>query len=855
MCHNKGMKFISRNAAFPLFSIALLLGIFAVADLRFQNETVRGAGCTAHVSWDSGTVASGGSMRESWKVEGADFAMGECLPDSAMHGISNSGSFVFSNITHDISCTVVGFIGNTPACTSPAATIRVVGAAPSPPSTPTAGPKCYFLSPPGNAFQTISLPENYTGTVATNIRAGTGQTGEGTNTSGVIGEFTLEWGATNVVGFNNQPLGSGYSGVLSNNSSDSRFNISNENVGPSGTRAAKIGNTDITYSLQLRKDNQTVATCSVTAHHVVQVAPGPLAPTASDIFPGNGSYTLNAKYGNTTARFSYGKRVPQANFFLWEDRSFDTLLGNLGNWLFGTAQVAPGPAFRWDVSDPLNIKGPEVVELGYGSHDYSQGGGKGPIYELTWAHLDHYGGMSVAESPDGEARVEQHFGVGVEIGINWPSAGGTGFVGVIDGLGGGHGTRTSPSSRSSTKASTYTSAGRFFSYGPTTGNQVGVFDLTDIEAVSQGTRPGTPGPRYSGTELKRSGTIPWGGVTELLTLDIPGKGQFLIGRSAGGTPTAPTAIIRIAKLNPETGKTSTPTPKSHTLGSAARNIQPAVYNGKGYLFVVESVSGAPFVAPNIMVIGVYEMNPTDLSLKKIHTLRVEDGDWYSQNTYGIASSPVGDVQPLLILSAKFNLSDLWDNSSELRVYGLKKVFSESASTLTAGNADFVLTKVGPSSYAKEGDVVVNQVPFNAVLKSQGGKTNLHFFRHAHILLGSYSSFDNPFGVYGEVTSLSHPIFGNAYPTQRMEPGLTGAASIRADVIDVTALTGAGSGSSGGGPPPPPGGGGNPPVGSGGNCYARYPNNVQLRNLCEQIEALKQQLCALNSSLSACASSQ
>jgi hypothetical protein len=57
------------------------------------------------------------------------------------------------------------------------------------------------------------------------------------------------------------------------------------------------------------------------------------------------------------------------------------------------------------------------------------------------------------------------------------------------------------------------------------------------------------------------------------------------------------------------------------------------------------------------------------------------------------------------------------------------------------------------------------------------------------------------------------------------------------------------------PPPggnPPGGGTPPTIGSGA-CYAQYPNDVQLRTLCEQIEAIKRQICALKPTLDLCAS--
>lgn len=53
---------------------------------------------------------------------------------------------------------------------------------------------------------------------------------------------------------------------------------------------------------------------------------------------------------------------------------------------------------------------------------------------------------------------------------------------------------------------------------------------------------------------------------------------------------------------------------------------------------------------------------------------------------------------------------------------------------------------------------------------------------------------------------------------------------------------------GGGTPPA---GGTPPTLGSGTCYAQYPDNIQLRSLCEQIEALKKQVCAAKPTLSVC----
>ncbi len=486
---------------------------------------------------------------------------------------------------------------------------------------------------------------------------------------------------------------------------------------------------------------------------------------AQTVFPANGSYSLSSTVGTISADFSYAKPVPLANFILWPARSFDTILGNFGKGLFGAAIAAPGPAFRWDVSDPLNIKGPEVVELTSGPS-----GGHGPISNIGWAHLDHFGGAAVAESPEGDARYAEHLGTGRDVAVVWDGATGQGTFGGI-----------TWSNVFGSSAIIHTAADKFFSYGHTRAGIIGTWDLSDLNGSAT-------------YDMKSIGTIAWSAERGRTTLSIPGKGDFLLGLSAGSYEQ--TGTLRTGKIDANTGrltnKKSYTGIKTFSADNYRTNLQAVAYNGKGYIFSLEEVkfeNGDAITGslPSQMTIGVYVLNPSDSSAIKINTLTVKDLGRNSPFKYKLIGSEDGSISPLLIVPAD-KVVDAWDGSADLRVYNLKKILSEPETIFTSGNVDFFIPKTGPAQNAtvKTGDIVINQLPFNAILVKQVGKTYLNLFRNTYIVLeGAYLGNDYPYGLYGGITV-------DATASGPLQVDGMGIASIRADKIDVTALVTGGS---------------------------------------------------------------
>lgn len=550
------------------------------------------------------------------------------------------------------------------------------------------------------------------------------------------------------------------------------------------------------------------------------VLSSPSFSVAAVSFPANGQYSLPGKAGTVNIDFSYSNPVPVANFFAWESRTFDAKLGNFGKGLFGAPMVAPGPAFRWDVSNPLSIKGPTVVEMTHGPS-----GGSGPIFNGGWAHLDKYNGSVAVESPDGDARFVDRLGMSQTAGMVWDGASGSGSFGASAFACGGGMNDGTCSAIGAGAVSIYSSADKYFVYTKSrTG--IAIYDVSDMEESALTTSVGT---------------LSWN-VSEMSTVRVPGKGDFLLGLGPS---------VRVAKINPDTGKAAAQ--RSYSVGGG-KNLQSVAYNGKIYVFIGESISSSVFDPTDYMTIGIYELNPDSWAWKKINTLTIKPAvpanTAYYSNSYQFVGSPDGDVRPVLIVPTA-RVFDVWDQNADLRFYKTDRLFSEPASTFGPQDAELVIPKTPWPTTFQGGELIISQVPFNALLKSEGNKVYLNLFRRAHLLSGIYSGIDAPFGVYGKITSFDDPIWGS-----QLEDGgtgyrfgrdiyMAGPAAIRADRIDASSLfgiSGAGGDSSVPDTSTPPGGGGGgpvlPPPQTGNECVDKY------RTFCDQVQRLKRDICRL-----------
>jgi peptidoglycan hydrolase-like protein with peptidoglycan-binding domain len=81
--------------------------------------------CTASITFDKASVVSGGSVTESWKIDGAD--VGQSFTDCGAGEVAISAGPLSKviNPTKTLTCRVYGKIGGTEKCTSPSVTVTV----------------------------------------------------------------------------------------------------------------------------------------------------------------------------------------------------------------------------------------------------------------------------------------------------------------------------------------------------------------------------------------------------------------------------------------------------------------------------------------------------------------------------------------------------------------------------------------------------------------------------------------------------------------------------------------------------------------------------------------------------------
>jgi hypothetical protein len=618
------------------------------------------------------------------------------------------------------------------------------------------------------------------------------------------------------------------------------------------------------------------------------------------LFP-SGSYDLKVGSSTVTAQFAYSLPIPlhmDVGYLNYEgpyDWTFDPQLGQAHKGIYFFAESAPGPAGAFDITDPMNIPAPSIVEWTFGS----QHGGHGPLLGFNWVHDARYHGSDVAEDRNGSARLWSYLGSPSYSKVITTFDGGSGSIGdMIDdtetgfGWTGGGGFTDPTRSWTNGHGGTVTAMvspvdGKFFLYTNSENHPVTIFDVSDL--------PGSVNPpRYvnninqSAPNLKNSGTIGWTGVTELEVIPSPDKSKyFLFGRvpklaanpscADGSTPGfngicpgsqyiyhsegAPT--IRIGEISPSTGKLVRqasvaisdvkqkeypPMMNSIMYYPPMSNIQWAIVNGATYVFAIDDI---PFVRESLFLvphskgikIGVYKFNPTGMTLTRVTQITVPDvvGQEYGSEVptvqphrYAVIGAENGKAFPLLAVPADQARRVDFSDSAELRFYGLKNVFSTSPPTaMTFSAPDFVVKPKG--QHAKEGEEVLNVVPYVGFIRTESGKNNLYLFRNV---------FQADFDATGNT---DFPNSFIAYYDMRYGGGL------RTDKIDVSSVTGGSTVTTT--TPTTPIGGGTPltgtPIGTPPPPQTDNKCIKDFRNLCDQVQELQTRLCKLVPTLAFC----
>jgi hypothetical protein len=180
----------------------------------------------------------------------------------------------------------------------------------------------------------------------------------------------------------------------------------------------------------------------------------------------------------------------------------------------------------------------------------------------------------------------------------------------------------------------------------------------------------------------------------------------------------------------------------------------------------------------------------------------------------------------------------WGNpENQLRFYGTKTILS--AASTVAATPDFVIRGRKYPNGIQIGQTLDFLLPFNGFLKQESGKTNLYLFRQSFKSMFAPNQ-DDP----NTVNALARGFVSIFFIDLRY------GGALRTDKIDVTKLN---AGTTGTTPPPgsgggtPPGGSGSnpPPLAGGGACFQQF------RNLCDQVQSLRDQLCKLVPTLSFC----
>jgi hypothetical protein len=864
-----------------LFLLLLGFGVFFV----FAGRSFAAGTCTAVLTWDKGSINKGESATESWQITGADSASGGCVDGGDINSFVSSlsfgpQSFTFKNIQKTLACTVTGYVNGAAACSASDTVIVNTTPPPAPPSS--GGERCWFDEPGKTGYGFADQDPNYSVSINADI-CGPVQTDKKDQIGYCAGD--LHWTSLNGPAWNAPALSDAdYTATFNGGSFHNKSVKLSDGVRL--TRSELLQNN--TYSISIKKkDGTPAASCSVTLGASYYGAPGTGTPQMSvqpGVFPNPGDYTISTSKGSVNASFKYAPQIPGvispiiSGYIMpvgppWlSGNGLGTFLGQFQKAIYYVIGHEPGAYGAWDLSDPFNPGTPSLRFLA------TNNGGYGPIQHL-WPHASHGIGASVAENEDGGARMldknglAEFYGNSVVCGSDpvygYPlichqtyQNGPTSIsVQSFNNAQASFGQQIEDSSAMAPLVSYATPDGSFFGYAGE-GSKVVIFDMTDLT--------GDANPPY----MKPVGQISWA-ASDLNITNIPDRDtQFLIatiGSVGTGGANAYAPSYRVGEINPSTGKlkrqktisfqfTGVPissgangktTPDYYVYPDSS--LRSVTISNTTYILVVEKSQGftsTNFGIPGItdLTIGVYKFNPTDMSVSRKGSILAKSagGDVFGRSGYfTVVTSDSNSAYPFIAVP-RVKKTNSYITEDGVDFYSLKDVINSGGDLTPQPSLSLPAVTTWP---VPVGSVVVNNWPFNGFLKTEGNKVNLYAYRNAFSYNGKADTTNGISMVIADYTGGPASLANGIY---------WGNPTIRVDKIDATSLTT--TYSPPGGVTPPggggdTGGGGTPPTIGSGACYAKYPNDTQLRTLCEQIEALKRQVCALSPNLSICSSLQ
>jgi len=863
----------------PFFLLGFALLGFAVYTPHSMAETCTAGPVTATINWDKATIDSSCTTpgckdaTETWAITGADSASGGCVDGGDINSfVSNLSlgpqSYTFKNIQKSIACTVTAYVAGKEVCSASDAV--VVSTAPPPPPPASGGERCWFDLPGQGGYLFMAQDSNYTagvnGDICWDVQSGDDRI-PGASCAGDLHWTSVSGSAWNAPALSDSDYTATFNGGSFHNKTTPDIKISD---GVRLTRSELLQNNIYSITIKKKSDGSTAATCSVTIAASIPTGPAQGAVQPGK-FPDPGTYSINTAAGPASAAFKYAPQIPGVFVPMtgmpapswFSDNGLGTFLGQFQKALYYVIGHEPGAYGAWDLSDPMNPASPSLQFIA------NNNGGNGPVQHL-WPHASHGVGAATAENGDGEARMIDKNGLAEYYGNSYvcgsdpvygyplichytPSNGPTGIS--FHSFSGGQASFGQQAAvNSNTPLAVFaTDEGNFFGYS-SGGNKIYIFDMTGPS--------GSANPPY----LEPAGAISWNGVTDMHVTSIPGRStQFMIAKLRP----ANTTTWKIGELSSETGKILNTRQKTVTFNvsesaqsyTGDSNLLSATIQNSTYIFLVEKVKpinmSGSYNIPSIgdITIGAYKLNPADLTVTRKGSITVKSAGLSAISTNGyftIISAASNSAYPFIAVprSKKSGTIVVGDGVDLYSVQDL--VTSGGDSTPQPA-----LSLPGITQWPVQvGGIVVNEWPLNGFLKTEGNKVNLYLYRNAFYYNGKANTtngismtWTDQYSNYGPLTSPSDEWWSWGNPT------------VRVDRVDVTALTGSytppggggstgGGGGTGGGGNPPTGGGGTP-IGAGGECYARYPNDAALRNLCEQIAALKKQACGLNPNLSIC----
>jgi hypothetical protein len=560
-------------------------------------------------------------------------------------------------------------------------------------------------------------------------------------------------------------------------------------------------------------------------------------------FPaGETAYQITTSKGSLPAMFKYAPAIQNIKF---NTTNLNTYIGNHFKNIFWIAnRYGGGPAGRWDISDPWNPKGPDVVGIAQGGSAFAVGSQpsehQGPFWSGVWPHPPSlaFSGGAFADLANGAARFV--FGSGSE-GVHPGGPDQDRLITPALQLEGGEGISIGqlldPKAQGYIATGSYvvdaTTTGKFFfigagGYDPnTTGNPknaLQVFDVTNL----------TGGIDFGDSLIKASSSKSWQNVTELNIIEVPGKkNHILIARTANAATENPKFYI--GEIDAATGQiignnppvtlsvqTNTDTSKN-TLVYPGSNIKFANVAGSTYVFMNESFTpgGQLSTIAGTLKVAVYKFNPADMSFTRKGDITLPNFPAFNyanrKDIWSVARTDDSSTPPLFMAvstSQTLTSPQIFVDSVphsilfDFNFYSINNILNSSAPvSITGTKGDIVIPGIPIQRPIALGQIITggveqagtfgNNETYHVFLKKENSRTNLYLYRKSYIFVGVGAS--DPVMAYGEIPITAEqenrdPIIS----ANRLSTDFRGVTSLRIDKVDVTAF-----GNTTSSPPTPP----------------------------------------------------